>query len=60
MRGKKEGLEEVAGGQVFSAVFQKYLKKDRGVFFCHSEGAEGDRRISKYGMLRFAMHDKKM
>jgi hypothetical protein len=29
-------------------------------FSCHSEGAEGDRRISKYEMLRFAQHDKKM
>ena len=32
----------------------------RSHFFGHSEGAEGDRRISKYEMLRFAMHDKKM
>ena len=32
----------------------------RSHLFCHSLGAEGDRRISKYEMLRFAMHDKKM
>jgi|GEM_PF-6171900 hypothetical protein len=31
----------------------------RSHFFCHSEGAQGDRRISKYEMLRFSMHDKK-
>jgi hypothetical protein len=28
-------------------------------FPCHSEGAEGDRRISEFEMLRFAQHDKK-
>jgi DNA modification methylase len=31
----------------------------RGHSPCHSEGAEGDRRISKYEMLRFAQHSKK-
>jgi hypothetical protein len=32
----------------------------RSHFFGYSEGAQGDRRISKYEMLRFAPHDKKM
>jgi hypothetical protein len=31
----------------------------QGHFSGPSEGAKGDRRISKYEMLRFAQHDKK-
>jgi hypothetical protein len=31
----------------------------RTFLFCHSEGAKGDRSISKYEMLGYAQHDKR-
>src|SRR5208337_1820804 len=47
------------GSSVKGETFEETNLAGCQVSSCHSEGAGGDRRISKYEMLRGAQHDKK-
>jgi hypothetical protein len=64
----REKIAELAGENGFSQEGVRGIKynavhlntrTDVMSFGCHSEGAESDRRVFKYEMLRFPQHDKK-